>query len=910
MKATAINLQKTKEDLTKSKILNVNENQDTQYAIPLWLRDEQIRSNVKKCKGRLQASTEVRTEPIAIVGFGPSLKDSWGAIAQFKWIIACSGATQFLLERGITPNWHAAVDPLPELTKILIGQPHKDIEYLIASTCHPDVIEHLKDYNLKLWHVFAQDNESEQVLPKGEWLIMGGSDIGMRCMSLARFLGFKDFHIFGLDGSSPTNTARHAGEHPNKKTQSECTTICNGREFKTTPAMLQCAKQVFHELDQLSDVTFKFYGDGLIQEMGKNYTRKSTGPGAPIAAVKPELISEEMRLLNQQLHEDNPYYGVGGGKYAETVLAMKTDTIHSILDYGAGKGYLAKALPFPIWQYDPCVPEIAEAPRPADLVVCSDMLEHVEIDKLQYVLADLKRVVLQIGYFVIHMGAAQKTYADNRNTHLIQESAEWWVEKLKKYFDVATAQVKGKELHVVVGLKTVQDDPNAIIGVRGKDGVKSRFHIPNQTTKWRAETLASKEPVTIDWVEKIPKDAVLYDIGANVGGYTVWAAKRGVKVLAFEPEAENYALLNKNIALNEIDSKAYCLAVTDKQKLDVLHLSNRGVGGSCHSFGNAVDAFGAVRNGNHPEQACIGISVDELVKQGLPKPDYMKIDVDGFEPLVIKGAADTLKDIKSLIIEVNPALPEHLEMVDILTNIYGFSFNERQVREATRNSGTFKGVAEYVFFRQTKAEKHILKAIESAELVLEPYPYFIVKNALPEEDYAALQLATKGDYVPIEEVRGLKGYPQRLVNIDFARPEWMDAVKLPLLNKFGRTDDHYTDEHLLIHDKVGYKIGPHTDVPARVLSAILYLAKDDRHPELGTDIYVPKDRKLKSIDGKHFRDSSKFRKHLTVPYEPNTMFVFLRTDNSFHGVTQTKLERDVLLYDIRRQARAVMSAQT
>ena len=111
--------------------LNIDDDISTHYAIPLWLRDEQVRVAIERVKGRIEPypEGEKRTDPIAIVGFGPSLKDTWEGIKPFKYIMSCSGAHPFLIERGIIPTWHTAVDPLPGNTVKLIGQPHKDVEY-------------------------------------------------------------------------------------------------------------------------------------------------------------------------------------------------------------------------------------------------------------------------------------------------------------------------------------------------------------------------------------------------------------------------------------------------------------------------------------------------------------------------------------------------------------------------------------------------------------------------------------------------------------------------------------------------------------------------------------------------------------------------------------------------------------
>jgi hypothetical protein len=84
-------------------------------------------------------------------------------------------------------------------------------------------------------------------------------------------------------------------------------------------------------------------------------------------------------------------------------------------------------------------------------VICTDVLEHIEPDKLFLVLGDLRRCVKQVGYFTIHMGPAKKSYADGRNTHLIQNGHDWWKAKLAKFFTIGKVFVVGPELHVMVG---------------------------------------------------------------------------------------------------------------------------------------------------------------------------------------------------------------------------------------------------------------------------------------------------------------------------------------------------------------------------------------------------------------------------------------------------------------------------
>ncbi len=118
--------------------------QDIRYCVSPTIRDLNIRVNNQKVKDRLVPHEGTRPEPIAIVGFGPSLAKTWKEVKKFKHVISCSGATKFLLKKGLKPEnfewWaHLDVDP-PRHKKDLLGI-HTGIEYLMASAVHPEVIE-------------------------------------------------------------------------------------------------------------------------------------------------------------------------------------------------------------------------------------------------------------------------------------------------------------------------------------------------------------------------------------------------------------------------------------------------------------------------------------------------------------------------------------------------------------------------------------------------------------------------------------------------------------------------------------------------------------------------------------------------------------------------------------------------
>lgn len=429
-------------------MLDATKPQNVSYCFPFWARDEQIKLNIQNVKERIAPCYELRTEPCAIVCYGPTLNDTWEKVRDFKYVMTCSGAHRFLIDRGIVPTWHVEVDPR-EHKCLLVGEPHKDVEYLVASACSPKLFEHLNGYNVKMWHVFDTQEEGLRILPNGEWALFGGCGAGLRCMVLARFLGFTEQHIFGMDGCESDKYGKHAGAHPNQPKSHE---LCEygGRTWKTTPAMLEAARQTPHEMNQLPDVKATFYGDGLVQAMMKDHKPSKVAQG--FALSKKPLISEQYRKLNTLLHQTNIAYGVGGARHAPTVKRLcESLNTTSVLDYGCGKGYLAKELAFPIWEYDPAIPGKDASPRPADIVLCTDVLEHIEPDCLHAVLADLRRCMKKVGYFVIHTGPAHKTLADGSNTHKIQEGEEWWRKRLSQIFEIGTIMKVGQELHVVLG---------------------------------------------------------------------------------------------------------------------------------------------------------------------------------------------------------------------------------------------------------------------------------------------------------------------------------------------------------------------------------------------------------------------------------------------------------------------------
>lgn len=155
--------------------------------------------------------------------------------------------------------------------------------------------------------------------------------------------------------------------------------------------------------------------------------------------VAHQLISPRYRDLQRKLHAEPRGYGGRGDKWAGIVLQIALAyEATSILDYGCGEGSLAKVLrsqplgAIRVDEYDPAVPGKDSLPDFADLVVCTDVLEHIEPEHLTSVLAHLRLLARKVVFAVISTKCSNKVLDDGRNAHLIIQPGQWWKEQLRE----------------------------------------------------------------------------------------------------------------------------------------------------------------------------------------------------------------------------------------------------------------------------------------------------------------------------------------------------------------------------------------------------------------------------------------------------------------------------------------------
>ena len=188
--------------------------------------------------------------------------------------------------------------------------------------------------------------------------------------------------------------------------------------------------------------------------------------------------------------------------------------------------------------------------------------------------------------------------------------------------------------------------------------------------RWRAETFYSEEPETVAWLDSIGPDGFLWDVGANVGLYSLYAAKVAkARVLAIEPEAQNFAILLENIVLNDLQHaiEATNLAISDRFGLGRLFVHAMTKGGAYNTFAaRTADRDGPEAGAGVVTQVQVGTSLDDLVMTfGFDAPTHIKIDVDGNEPAIIRGATRVLSNerCRNVLVEIQRNAPDHVAAV-------------------------------------------------------------------------------------------------------------------------------------------------------------------------------------------------------------------------------------------------------
>ena len=220
------------------------------------------------------------------------------------------------------------------------------------------------------------------------------------------------------------------------------------------------------------------------------------------------------------------------------------------------------------------------------------------------------------------------------------------------------------------------------------------FYVPNRLTKYRVDTFHTKEPETLNWIEKFSKDSTFWDVGANIGLYSCFAARvKDCNVYAFEPSVFNLEILAKNIFINNLSDKitVISLPLIDKLSETEFKMTMTDWGGSTSTFGEDYKYDGS-KIQKVFNYKTVGLSIDECVTNlKIKQPDYIKIDVDGIEHLILKGGGHTLSKAKGVLVEVDENFGLQVDKTKEYLTKSGFRLKEKLQSDFIKKS-KFKSI--------------------------------------------------------------------------------------------------------------------------------------------------------------------------------------------------------------------------
>ncbi len=227
-----------------------------------------------------------------------------------------------------------------------------------------------------------------------------------------------------------------------------------------------------------------------------------------------------------------------------------------------------------------------------------------------------------------------------------------------------------------------------------------KSYICNVHTARSALFLEKIEPDLLDWIDKISANQIFYDLGASVGPFSIYGALRGLRVFAFEAEAQNFSALEKNHFINREnflhDFSAFNIAISDNFSLGKIFCSfseNGATGSHQKILDNPKNVDGSLFQPTHV-QAVLKYPLDMLIeKLNFPAPNYMKIDIDGAEYAALSGAKNLLRnpELKEIFIELMEG-EEEKKSIAILEENGFFCESAKQVEH-------YVGLTNYVFSR-------------------------------------------------------------------------------------------------------------------------------------------------------------------------------------------------------------------
>jgi hypothetical protein len=215
---------------------------------------------------------------IAVVGYGPSLHRTWEELKDYRTIWTVSGAHDFLIERGIVPTYHTDVDWRSHkvLTKLSPA-----VEYRMGNTVDPEYMNQFRGYNLSVFQPFGPEAEKYLTLDSYYERVDMPGDVAMLVIKAAAAEGWKDIHVFGVDGSFDFGAKeQHAGPHKGPQGARLYVTDEEHNLYETSINFLRTCDVFGKMVDELpNDVGVTVASDGLLPAWLDMHAKRRNGNG-------------------------------------------------------------------------------------------------------------------------------------------------------------------------------------------------------------------------------------------------------------------------------------------------------------------------------------------------------------------------------------------------------------------------------------------------------------------------------------------------------------------------------------------------------------------------------------------------------------------------------------------------------
>ena len=275
--------------------------------------------------------------------------------------------------------------------------------------------------------------------------------------------------------------------------------------------------------------------------------------------------------------------------------------------------------------------------------------------------------------------------------------------KILKILDIFFHKIAGRSFLIWFS-EFIENDSYKKIKILDRD---VKFFVPNYITNWLIDEFYTKEPETLEWIDSFEKKEnkiIFWDIGANIGIYSIYASLKysNIEVVSFEPSTSNLRILTRNISINKLEEKIKVnqFPLSNVENKYLMFKEDKFIEGvALHTWGENYNFEGKSFNPTN-NYKIYGTTINYLLDNNiLTIPDYIKIDVDGIEHLILRGASKYLKNpnIKSLSIELNENFKEQLDSAFNIMKENNFNFKHKKHAASTLN--VYKDIYNYVFER-------------------------------------------------------------------------------------------------------------------------------------------------------------------------------------------------------------------